>query len=88
MNGRRFIAFALLLALVAPLALFAGAGETCDDDCSAACGDCALCAGVAVAPANAPRLALPDGAAAAPAEETGTSGAPSRLPDPVPLALA
>jgi len=86
LNGRRLVSLALLLALLTPVALFAGAGEPCDDDCPPACGDCVLCAGVAVGPGGFPRLALPDAAADLANETESACGAPARLPEPVPLA--
>lgn len=88
LDRRRFVALALLFALLAPVLLFAGAGEPCDDDCPPACGDCVLCAGVAVGPGSFPRLALPGVAASLASERDSASGAPSRLPEPVPLARA
>lgn len=78
----------MLFALLAPVLLFAGVGEPCDDDCPPACGDCVLCTGVAVDPGSFPRLALPAGEAGLASETDSASGAPSRLPEPVPLARA
>ncbi len=87
MTGRRALALLMLLALVAPIAALAAAGG-CEDECAPGCGDCGLCLGAAVAPADAPGVL-----AGAPA--IAVSGCPIRLctpplgvPEPVPLPRA
>lgn len=84
MAGRRALALLMLLTLVAPIAALAAAGG-CEDECAPGCGDCGLCLGAAIAPADALGVRASTTAVA-------VSGYPIRrctpargVPEPVPL---
>jgi len=87
MPGRRALAFALLLALFAPIVALAAAGG-CEDECLPGCGDCGLCLGAAVAPADLPGVASGAVADRVVPQAIRLCGAPCGVPEPVPLPLA
>jgi hypothetical protein len=77
----------MLLALLAPIAALAAAGG-CEDECAPGCGDCGLCLGAAVAPAEAPGVPASGAALAASGYPLCLCTLPLGVPEPVPIPRA
>ena len=87
MTGRRALALLMLLAILTPIAALAVAGG-CEDECAPGCGDCGLCLGAAVEPADAPGVQASATAIAPLGSSIRLCTPPLGVPEPVPLPRA